>query len=79
MARAADDPRLLGRGERPCLDCGRPHDSWYDPDRPGFAPTWKDRSDGHPYRPQSWESIARRLANRVPLGTLRDLRLERVP
>lgn len=57
-------PRLVAikrdHGERNCTTCGEPHDLWEYPTR--AAPfSWASRRDGHPYRPESWETVARRL------------------
>lgn len=60
----AEDLILVERGERRCLTCGRRHDSYGVPGSDA-APSWTDRADGHPYRPEPWEAIARRARSRI--------------
>lgn len=48
-------PTIYERGERPCRECGEIHDCYRFPD--GWL-SWA--KNGHPYYPESWESLARR-------------------
>ena len=56
--------KIVERGERNCLTCGKPHNLRFeskDKQGPAAYRSWADPKDGHIYRPESWESIARRL------------------
>lgn len=57
------DPEPVERGERNCEECGKPHNSYRRQLGP-YAASWADPEDGHPYRPESWEKLARRLLAR---------------
>jgi len=48
---------VLTVGDRPCLTCGKPHEELF---LEGGYTSWADRSDGHFYRPESWESLGRK-------------------
>jgi len=41
--------QLIARAAE-CQACGKEHKPRKD--RPGYAPSWADRKDGHPYRPR---------------------------
>jgi len=54
--------------ERQCLGCGRVHIQQPSTGRVnGFprAGQWNDPEDGHPFRRESWEAVAQRLATRI--------------
>jgi len=52
-----------------CLRCGKVHVRQEGP-TPKSAPSWADPSDGHTYRPESWEAVAHRLAATPPAPAL---------
>jgi hypothetical protein len=52
--------QLLARAAE-CQRCGREHKPWTDRRRPGYAPTWEDRKDGHAYYPRLPGSALRTL------------------
>jgi hypothetical protein len=53
--------RVVERGERDCVKCGKPHDLRAVRDSRNGERSWADPTDGHAYTPESWETIARRL------------------
>jgi hypothetical protein len=53
--------RPTARGERICQECGDPHDC-YEVRKAGYKfPSWAHPVDGHSYRAEPWETLARRL------------------
>lgn len=60
-------PIVVERGERPCVECGKPHDclrtrEMHNENRWG---SWADPEDGHYYKPESWESLGRKWLARA--------------
>ena len=51
---------VVEHGERRCKECGKTHDLRQDDD--GYV-SWRDPGDDHPYMPEAWEEVARRLSN----------------
>lgn len=52
---------------RRCTACGEVHEPHPLPGRPNTAWSWA-AEDGHPYRPESWEAVAYRLADLIAKG-----------
>lgn len=62
---------IVEQGVKRCTECGKPHDCRRRPGPSHEGVTWADPSDGHSYRSESWEHLAREyLAKFGPLPSL---------
>lgn len=52
----------LFHAERLCLTCGKVHVERQRTTNPSQGYTWADPIDGHPYKSESWEDVAQRIA-----------------